>query len=744
MKKKEAGTIIPFAIRIFFSIFITTAAIYSGDHWKGLLFDYAITQIVPYEGGYWFATGNSGALRYDLASQQWFRYNKDNGFFNQNHTINDMKIMLNKVWFATNYGIYTCTITGSGWQQHLLPGGYMPNWIRGFDTHADTVWIAAFTGLHIYAQSTGQFTFFDISLPGNYQTSYTTTIAASDSFVWIGTDDGVFRYDCSKPLSDPAARAYFGKANGFDTASDLVMCRTITIGESGVWFGLEEYTPSTSPNYCLGGLFYKQGEHWESYDQSNGLTAPGIHFIRIFENHLYAALFHYVNGVNFDGAGLLEMDLATGDLRILNSENWHVETDNIRAFYCSNGDTLIGTEEGLYTNHLAIRDMKPFDEPACFAVRNLGAGSVEVRIAPVHLATEYALFYGSDPHQLSDTLILAASQDTIELPYPQETIYFKAAGMNENGFGPVTRDLLACVISPSDNPILLVQAFHKEIAENTYNYVIQYGEAIYHHGFGFDSVTDQILTVDSLLLNEYEAVNWIAGADQESLNETSKSAIRRFLENGGKLFISGSQIIENISGTGADPTFFNSYLKAVWKKSNTATYLVNPVDGSSFAGLGDLEYGNGDEAAYPVSRPDGFRPVSGAIPNLLYADRDSATYGSAGLQYIGLFGDSSEEGALVYLGFPFETIYPEAHRFTVMGRILSFFDFEVTSIENDEQLSRFELKQNYPNPFNAATMIEYELSEQSEVQLIIWDIGGNRVRQWNFPNQNAGYHRLRW
>lgn len=54
------------------------------------------------------------------------------------------------------------------------------------------------------------------------------------------------------------------------------------------------------------------------------------------------------------------------------------------------------------------------------------------------------------------------------------------------------------------------------------------------------------------------------------------------------------------------------------------------------------------------------------------------------------------------------------------------------------------LEQNYPNPFNPATTIEYSLPEQADVKLMIYDIKGNTIKQWTYPNQNAGYYSVVW
>ena len=61
------------------------------------------------------------------------------------------------------------------------------------------------------------------------------------------------------------------------------------------------------------------------------------------------------------------------------------------------------------------------------------------------------------------------------------------------------------------------------------------------------------------------------------------------------------------------------------------------------------------------------------------------------------------------------------------------------------QLPRFfRLGQNYPNPFNASTRIRYELPEQAQVKLDIYDILGRKVTTIEEGMRPAGYHQVLW
>ena len=55
-----------------------------------------------------------------------------------------------------------------------------------------------------------------------------------------------------------------------------------------------------------------------------------------------------------------------------------------------------------------------------------------------------------------------------------------------------------------------------------------------------------------------------------------------------------------------------------------------------------------------------------------------------------------------------------------------------------------QLAQNYPNPFNSETVIEYELPQSGEIQLVIYDVTGQRVARLASGLREAGTYALRW
>lgn len=58
----------------------------------------------------------------------------------------------------------------------------------------------------------------------------------------------------------------------------------------------------------------------------------------------------------------------------------------------------------------------------------------------------------------------------------------------------------------------------------------------------------------------------------------------------------------------------------------------------------------------------------------------------------------------------------------------------------DEHITEYALSQNYPNPFNPTTQIAYQLPEENQVRLEVFDLLGRRVAILVNEHQGPGHH----
>jgi len=71
-------------------------------------------------------------------------------------------------------------------------------------------------------------------------------------------------------------------------------------------------------------------------------------------------------------------------------------------------------------------------------------------------------------------------------------------------------------------------------------------------------------------------------------------------------------------------------------------------------------------------------------------------------------------------------------------------DIELLSLFNGLIPEDFSIHSIYPNPFNPVTKITYGLPENTEIQIIIYDMGGTQVTSLVNTFQTAGYHTINW
>lgn len=144
-----------------------------------------------------------------------------------------------------------------------------------------------------------------------------------------------------------------------------------------------------------------------------------------------------------------------------------------------------------------------------------------------------------------------------------------------------------------------------------------------------------------------------------------------YLNAGGNLFVSGSEIAWDLDRTGTGPTsadrdFFHNVLRAVYSVDDANAYAFAPSAAGIFAANASSGFDNGTRGTYNVDFPDVLLPTNGSVPCITYA---GGTGGNAALTYDGSLGG----GKIVNWGFPFETVTNSAVRDAYMSDVLKFF-----------------------------------------------------------------------
>ncbi|MBI5324007.1 MAG: T9SS type A sorting domain-containing protein [Ignavibacteriae bacterium] len=64
--------------------------------------------------------------------------------------------------------------------------------------------------------------------------------------------------------------------------------------------------------------------------------------------------------------------------------------------------------------------------------------------------------------------------------------------------------------------------------------------------------------------------------------------------------------------------------------------------------------------------------------------------------------------------------------------------------ERTYDIKTFTLKGNYPNPFQTHTFLEFELTTSGNVEIIIYNNNGNKIKKLKCDNCQAGKNTLQW
>lgn len=258
-------------------------------------------------------------------------------------------------------------------------------------------------------------------------------------------------------------------------------------------------------------------------------------------------------------------------------------------------------------------------------------------------------------------------------------VHFKLTAVVTNGTNPdvesAPSDVYSRTVNTTTGPkVLIVDAFDRinDYKSKSHNFAAIYFNTLKDNAtMRINSAADEMIDAGTILLSDYDMVLWFNGDESGTdkiFNGSNKTKVKAFLDNGGKLLITGSEIAYNLNRSAAteyDIPFLNNYLKANYVSDGTTTDTpVSGVIGSPFEGV-TLSLGENYLATYP----DNITPVGGGTTILNY--RPAGRF--AGVAYKGTFGSGTIPGAIIYLGFPLETA-PQEQITTFMAKALAYFE----------------------------------------------------------------------
>jgi len=447
----------------------------------------------------------------------------------------------------------------------------------------------------------------------------------------------------------------------------------------------------------------------------------------------------YSHGIRFLDARVLVDDLSTEVTSILRSSTQY---------------TLLSDESGPMVQPTYIPDGSLPARPTTFGGRSLNSGEIQIFIEHDPNILEYQLYISSDGVVFDQPAINISNSHTLEGLDPASIVFFKLISENLSGTSSESEVLAILPNGVADTKVLIVNGFDRSSTGNTYNFVRQHGDAILESGGTFESCTNDAVINGLVNLNDYLIVDYILGEEStadETFSNAEQTLVASYLRQGGRLFVSGAEVAWDLDhrGTTSDKTFIHNYLKASYSADAPGAvsgvhYSATGIQGSMLNNIGTITYDNGSHGTFNVRYPDALTPENGSENIIRYLNVSTHNYG--GVSFEGLFPNGTLPGKLVYLGFPFETIYPADSRHAVMDEVLTYLLIEPSDIDFGGSIlpETFELKQNYPNPFNPSTTIRFGIPYQAEVKLTIYDLKGQYIRTLLSGNMGAGWHEYIW
>jgi hypothetical protein len=236
------------------------------------------------------------------------------------------------------------------------------------------------------------------------------------------------------------------------------------------------------------------------------------------------------------------------------------------------------------------------------------------------------------------------------------------------------------------------------------------------------------------LLDNFEIIVWGTGFAFPTLEESDRLALGQFLDNGGRLFLTGQDIGWELNDAGGDAyLWYQHYLHANFVNDDTNDYTLNGVAGDPISNGIDLVIQGGDGADnqdYPsdIDPMDEFATVIWTYD----AGRNAAIRADDG------------NSRVVYMAFGFEAISNADDRRQTMDRVINWLRNGAAGLEDDLSSGFRTVLESSPNPIQSGASVRFALPTTGPVKLQVFGTDGRVVRTLLEGEQSAGSHEIRW
>jgi spore germination protein YaaH len=244
-------------------------------------------------------------------------------------------------------------------------------------------------------------------------------------------------------------------------------------------------------------------------------------------------------------------------------------------------------------------DMPSPEKPYHFAVLAENDSSIRLVYDYPLRATGFLIYQSFNGIDFIDSFYVSSNNVLFTGLEKDSVYYYKLKSVNQSSES-VETEVLAGVPSNNDLKILIVNGYDRTSGtDNSKDFIRKYSEPLVQNGYSFSSASNESIFKGEIPLQNADIVFWILGDEStsdETFNTFEQNYIRGYLDNGGKLFVSGSEVGWDLGRTNFsssnDLFFYENYLKAEYISDapNGSVGLYYDAEGISWFNIQQHKY----------------------------------------------------------------------------------------------------------------------------------------------------------